>query len=85
MPELVVHDAEGRPSVVRYHLLVPLLLEELQRQERTLAEQQRRLARPAAASRTARALALRIPCIPCIPLHPPASTIHRIHPPPRLR
>jgi hypothetical protein len=43
MPELVIHDTEGRPSVVRYHLLVPLLLEELQRQERTIADQEKRL------------------------------------------
>lgn len=31
-PELVVNDDEGRPYTVRYHLLVPLLLSELQRQ-----------------------------------------------------
>jgi hypothetical protein len=45
MPELVVYDAEGRPSVVRYHLLIPLLLEELQRQERTIEDQRERLER----------------------------------------
>jgi hypothetical protein len=43
MPELVVRDAEGRPTVVRYHLLVPLLLRELQRQEEVLEGQQREL------------------------------------------
>ena len=30
-PELVVHDARGRPETVKYHLLVPLLLNEMQR------------------------------------------------------
>ena len=33
-PELVVHDARGRPETVKYHLLVPLLLNEVQRMER---------------------------------------------------
>lgn len=32
MPELIVYDAEGRPNVVRYHLLVPMLLNEVQKQ-----------------------------------------------------
>ena len=32
-PELVVADEEGRPFTVRYHLLTPLLLSEVQRQE----------------------------------------------------
>lgn len=31
-PELVVNDAEGHPYTVRYHLLAPLLLHELQRE-----------------------------------------------------
>jgi hypothetical protein len=35
-PELAVHDAEGRPWGVRYHLLVPLLLGEVQRLQREL-------------------------------------------------
>jgi hypothetical protein len=39
LPELVVYDDEGAPYTVRYHLLVPLLLAELQRQERESAEQ----------------------------------------------
>jgi hypothetical protein len=43
MPELVVRDDQGRPSVVRYHLLVPLLLQELQRQEATLERQEREI------------------------------------------
>ena len=36
-PELVVFDAEGRPETVKYHLLVPLLLGEVQRLEGRLA------------------------------------------------
>ena len=35
-PELVVYDEEGRPETVKYHLLAPLLLRELQRAEREL-------------------------------------------------
>jgi hypothetical protein len=35
-PELVVYDDEGRPETVKYHLLAPLLLHELQRAEREL-------------------------------------------------
>jgi hypothetical protein len=31
-PELVVHDAEGKPETVRYHLLSTLLLNELQKE-----------------------------------------------------
>ena len=45
LPELVIFDADGRPSAVRYHLLIPLLLEELQRQERTIEDQRERLER----------------------------------------
>jgi hypothetical protein len=37
-PELVVYDPEGRVETVKYHHLAPLLLHELQRQERKLAE-----------------------------------------------
>jgi hypothetical protein len=37
-PELVVFDADGRPETVKYHLLVPLLLNELQALERRVAE-----------------------------------------------
>ncbi len=32
LPELVAYDDEGRPHTVRYHLLTPMLLAELQRQ-----------------------------------------------------
>lgn len=35
-PELVANDAEGRPYSVRYHLLAPMLLNEMQRQQRTI-------------------------------------------------
>lgn len=44
MPELVVRDVEGRPQTVRYHLLAPLLLAEVQRLERERAEQAREIA-----------------------------------------
>jgi len=39
-PEIVQLDAEGLPAGVRYHQLVTLLLNELQRQEETLARQE---------------------------------------------
>ncbi len=35
-PELVIYDDEGRPYTVRYHLLTPLLLAEIQRQGKAL-------------------------------------------------
>jgi hypothetical protein len=35
-PELVLHDEEGRPYAVRYRQLTPLLLAEIQRQQREL-------------------------------------------------
>jgi hypothetical protein len=38
-PELLVRDGEGRPQTVRYHLLTPLLLAEVQRLERERGEQ----------------------------------------------
>ena len=38
LPTLVSYDDEGRPDTVRYSLLTPLLLNEVQRQERELAE-----------------------------------------------
>ncbi len=37
-PELVVHDSEGHPETVRYHLLSSLLLNELQKQRRLIEE-----------------------------------------------
>jgi hypothetical protein len=42
-PELATYDAAGRPDGVRYHLLVPLLLNELQRVKGELAPVQRQL------------------------------------------
>jgi hypothetical protein len=42
-PELVVRDATGELETVRYHLLPALLLNEIQRQERALAEKDRQL------------------------------------------
>ena len=39
-PELVIHDSEGRPFTVRYHQLAPMLLNELQKQQRTIERQQ---------------------------------------------
>jgi len=41
-PELVVYDDEGQPFSVRYHLLAPLLLNEVQKQQREIHEQQLR-------------------------------------------
>ena len=35
-PELVVYDDEGQPFSVRYHLLAPMLLNELQKQQRAI-------------------------------------------------
>ncbi|MCI0404036.1 MAG: hypothetical protein L0212_11005 [Acidobacteria bacterium] len=43
MPELVVYDAEGQPQTVQYHVLPALLLNEFQRQEKELGQQQDRL------------------------------------------
>jgi hypothetical protein len=54
-PELVVYDARGRPETVKYHLLVPLLLNEMQRLERRVEAAERRwddgCAAPTAATR----------------------------------
>lgn len=57
-PELVVRDSLGQPYTVRYHLLVPMLLNEVQRLERERKVQQaavrameRRLARLEAAAK----------------------------------
>jgi hypothetical protein len=38
LPSLVTYDGEGRPDTVRYSLLTPLLLNEIQRQEGELAD-----------------------------------------------
>ena len=44
-PELVVNDAEGRPYAVRYHVLAPLLLNEMQKQQHRIEriEEQRQV------------------------------------------
>jgi Chaperone of endosialidase len=42
-PELVTTNAQGEPTGVRYHVLPAMLLNELQRQERQLAAQQREI------------------------------------------
>ena len=39
LPELAVYDDKGKPSSVRYHLLTPLLLNELQKQQHKMEEQ----------------------------------------------
>jgi hypothetical protein len=38
-PELVASDEEGRPQAIRYQFLAPLLLNELQKQRRTIDDQ----------------------------------------------
>ena len=43
MPELVQFSPAGEPETVRYHFLTPLLVNELQKQHRTIGEQQARL------------------------------------------
>ena len=43
-PELVLRDAEGRIDGVRYEELAPMLLDEVQLQQRKLAAQDERLA-----------------------------------------
>lgn len=43
-PDLVAYDADGRPLTVRYQALTPMLLNEIQRQARTIEEQQQLLA-----------------------------------------
>ena len=43
IPELVVSDTEGRPYAVRYHVLPSMLLNEAQKQQRTIEGQRARL------------------------------------------
>jgi trimeric autotransporter adhesin len=43
-PELVTRDEEGKPESVQYHELIPMLLNELQHQQRTLDAQVQQLA-----------------------------------------
>ncbi len=39
-PDLVVYDNDGQPQTIRYHLLTPMLLNELIKQHKLAAEQQ---------------------------------------------
>jgi hypothetical protein len=39
-PDLVTFDRDGRPEGVRYHLIAPLLLNEVQKQSRTVEAQE---------------------------------------------
>ncbi len=39
-PDLVVYDKDGQPETVRYHLLAPMLLNELQKQHEVVRQQQ---------------------------------------------
>ena len=43
LPDLVVYDEEGQPETVRYHLLSSMLLNELKKQHRQLADQRQSL------------------------------------------
>jgi hypothetical protein len=40
-PELVTHTAEGEVQAVRYQELIPMLVNELQRQEQAMERQQK--------------------------------------------
>ena len=39
-PELVAHGEDGEPYSVRYHVLPSMLINEMQKQQRTIGEQQ---------------------------------------------
>ena len=39
MPELVLFSDSGKAESIRYHFLAPLLLNELQKQQRTIEQQ----------------------------------------------
>ena len=43
-PELVVHDSNGEIETVQYQKLIPMLLNELQKQERELKDQEKQIA-----------------------------------------
>lgn len=47
-PELLVYGEDGQPETVRYHLLVPLLLNELQEAKREIRELQAARPKPGA-------------------------------------
>jgi Putative MetA-pathway of phenol degradation/Chaperone of endosialidase len=42
-PELVIYDNNGQPSTVNYQLLAPMLLNELQKQQKVIAGQQEQI------------------------------------------
>ena len=48
MPELVARDANGQPETVKYQLLAPMLLNEVQKQQRTIEAQVQQIAAQAA-------------------------------------
>jgi hypothetical protein len=54
-PELVIEDAEARPGSVRYSILAPMLLNEMQKQQRTIEAQDARLESQAAEIESLRA------------------------------
>jgi hypothetical protein len=43
LPDLVTYDRDGQPEGVRYHLITPLLLNEVQKQRRTVEAQEKRI------------------------------------------
>ena len=43
-PDLVQYEDDGKPEGVRYHVLNVLLLNELQKQQRTIHQQQKQIA-----------------------------------------
>jgi hypothetical protein len=49
IPELVARDANGQPETVKYQLLAPILLNEFQKQQRTIKAQTQQIAAQAAA------------------------------------
>lgn len=54
MPDLIVEGDDGKPYTVKYHLLTTLLLNELQRQDRRVADQQQELVQLATENRELR-------------------------------
>ena len=42
-PSLVLYGTDGQPQTVRYHFLTPILLNEVQKQQRTIDEQKARI------------------------------------------
>ena len=43
-PDLVVYDEAGLPFTVKYHVMAPMLLNEMQKQQQVIAELSSRLA-----------------------------------------